>query len=209
MLNRALAEFLEDLASDRPTPGGGSASALSGALGAALIAMVCRLTIGRKSYAQVEGEMKGILSKAENLRHTLQDLVEEDARAYEAVAQALALPKTSDAEKAARRAALQKALVVASEVPLRTAEACHEVLRLAGAVARKGNRNAVSDAGGAALLAGAGLRGALLNVRINLASLEDTHARVILEARSSRVAEGAASLEAQAVADAQARIGGG
>jgi formiminotetrahydrofolate cyclodeaminase len=207
MLNLRLSQFLEDLASEKPTPGGGSASALAGALGAALVAMVCRLTIGRKSYAEVEGQMREILSRAEALRHDLVGLAEEDARAYEAVAAALALPRSSADEKAVRRAVLQRALLGASEVPLRTAEACREVLRLAVPVARRGNRNAVSDAGGAALLAAAGLRGALLNVSINLASLEDPGVKASLEERSRKLAADAASLEAEALAEARTRIG--
>ncbi len=207
MLNLRLSQFLDDLASEKPTPGGGSASALAGALGAALVAMVCRLTIGRKSYTEVEGQMREILSRAEALRQDLGALAEEDARAYEAVAAALALSRSSEDEKAVRRAALQHALVVASEVPLHTAEVCHEVLRLAVPVARLGNKKAVSDAGGAALLAAAGLRGALLNVSINLASLEDPGVKASLGERSRKLAAEAASLEAQALADARARIG--
>jgi len=165
--------FVDELASSAPAPGAGSAAALSGALGAALVSVVCNLTVGRKKYADVEPEMQAILEKSENLRHRLIDLLQADVQAYTAVSQAMKMPRATEEEKAARTEALQKALKGATEVPLQIAEACAEVISLCQPVAEKGNKNAVSDAGVAILVAEAGLRSAALNILINLGWIDD------------------------------------
>jgi len=162
--------FLDQVASAMPTPGGGTASAVAGALAAALVAMVSRLTIGRKKYAEVEPEFTGILERAEALRAQLMQLGAEDAASFDAVTKAYAVPKEKTEE---RTAAIQAALLGASRVPLQTLRVCREVAALAARAAKVGNRNAVSDAGVAALLAGAAARGAAYNVRINVAALPD------------------------------------
>ena len=168
--------FLGAIASSAPAPGGGSVAAHAGALAAALAQMVAGLTIGRKKYAAVEGEMKELAIRAAALGNTLSALVQRDADAYTAVSAAYALPKDSDADKAARDQAIQAALLRAADVPLETARACAEVAELALIGAERGNSNAVSDAGVAALLADAGCRAASYNVRINAMSITDSAA---------------------------------
>ena len=161
-------ELLERLGSSDPVPGGGSASALAAAMGAALVAMVAELTIGRAEYAEHEETIRHLRFDALERRAELVALAQEDATAYDAVVQARRMPKDTEGEKATRSQALGKAMVAAARAPLRAAVVAAEVLDLAERMAPIGNRNAVSDAGVAALLAAAGLRGALLNVRINL-----------------------------------------
>ena len=162
-------DFLAAIASSEPVPGGGSVSAYAGALGAALSRMVTGLTIGRKKYASVEAEMTQLAAEAELLMTQLSTLVERDADAYALVSSAYKLPKDSPA----RDEAITRALLGAAEVPLETARTCEKVAQLALAVATKGNSNAVTDAGVAALLAEAGCKGASFNVRLNVAALSD------------------------------------
>jgi formiminotetrahydrofolate cyclodeaminase len=161
-------DFLSILASDSPTPGGGSVAALAGALGASLGSMVCNLTVGKKKYADVEDDMKALLSKTEALRLELTELMDEDAEAFDKVMAAMKLPKDTDEEKTRRKDAMQSALVDAATIPFVVMEKCVEVAALAREAATKGNANAVSDAGVAALVARAGAHAAGLNVRINL-----------------------------------------
>lgn len=166
-------QFLDKLASASPTPGGGSAAALSGAFGAALAAMVCRLTIGRKNYQNVSAEFEALLPRAESLRAELLQLTKQDAEAYDRVMAAYRLPKATEAEKSARTAVIQDALKGAAEIPLRVATVCAELLELSQAASTRGNKNAASDAGASALMVEAGLRAALLNVEINLGLIQD------------------------------------
>ena len=184
--SKSLHTFLDELASAEPAPGGGSVAALSGALGASLVAMVCRLTIGKKGYEAVSAEMRAILPRAEALQRELVDLMQADTDAYTRVMNAYKLPKRTDEEKAARARALQAALQHASDVPLCVAEACVQVLALARPIAEKGNQNAVSDGGVGTLMAEAGLRGAAFNVRINLHRIDDA---AFVQARRARVAK--------------------
>jgi formiminotetrahydrofolate cyclodeaminase len=165
--------FLDDLASGTPTPGGGSAAAVAGAMGAALVSMVCNLTIGREKFDAVEEQVKEILTRAEALRAELNQLVAEDIEAFEAVMAAFRLPKGTDAEKATRRTAIQDGTKQATLTPLATARACAEVIELCQVVAEIGNPNAISDAGAGAACAQAGLKAASLNVLINLPSIKD------------------------------------
>jgi glutamate formiminotransferase/formiminotetrahydrofolate cyclodeaminase len=165
--------FLDELAAGTATPGGGSASAYAGAMAAALIAMVARLTVGKKKYAEVETQMQEIIERAEGLRSRLQAAVQEDAKAFETLMQAFKLPKGSAEEQAAREESIQAATRQAAEVPLSVASMAVEALELAARVAEKGNTNALSDAGTGAAMAVAALSGAALNVRTNLLSLND------------------------------------
>ncbi|MGB8647984.1 MAG: cyclodeaminase/cyclohydrolase family protein [Anaerolineae bacterium] len=171
--DKTIQEFIDELASPSPAPGGGAAAALSGALGAALVAMVCRLTVGRKNYENVSDELEALIPRAESKRRTLMELFEADSAAYDAVIATYKLPKETEQDKAARTVAIQSALKRAAEVPFHIASACADVLDMDLPVAAKGNKNAASDAGSAALLAEAGLRAALLNVEINLAGIKD------------------------------------
>jgi glutamate formiminotransferase/formiminotetrahydrofolate cyclodeaminase len=167
---QSVSGFLGDIAGPAPVPGGGSVSAHAGALAAALAQMVAGLTVGRKKYAAVEGEMKALAVRAAALVTRCSALVQQDADAYQGVANAYKLPREGPGSEGRDRA-IADALVEAARVPLLTAEACAEAAELAAVVAQDGNSNAVSDAGVAALLAEAGARGAAYNVRINLASL--------------------------------------
>ena len=171
--DKSIQGFLEELAGSSATPGGGSAAALAGAMGAGLVSMVCRLTIGKKRFADVENEMRGALQEAEALRARLTDLAEADTRAFDHVMGAYRLPKETQEDQATRQAAIQAALRGATQVPLETARACASVVKLAAQVIARINPNALSDAGAAALLAEAGLKGAQLNVAINLADIHD------------------------------------
>jgi len=165
--------FLAAVASADPVPGGGSVAAFAGALGAALTTMVAGLTLGKKKYAAVESEIAVIASSAKVLMTKLEGLVASDAVVYSAVSSAYKMPKGTEAEIDARRQAITTALLAAAEVPLETARACAGVADLAADIAAKGNSNAITDAGVAALLAEAGCKGAAYNVRINVASLDD------------------------------------
>ncbi len=168
-----VSQFLDRLASADPTPGGGSGAALVGALGAALVSMVCRLTIDKKGYEAVQTEIAELLAEAEALRTELPRLLEADAQVYAQVMMAYRQSHKTDGERAAREHAIQTALQAATEVPLQIAERCAQVLPLALRAAELGNRWGVSDAGVGAVLAEAAAHGALLNVEINLASMTD------------------------------------
>jgi formiminotetrahydrofolate cyclodeaminase len=197
------------LASRDPTPGGGSASALAGALAAALVEMVCELTVGRPDTAHVDPVARQIGNAAADLRRALLEAADDDATAYAAVAAARRLPKESQEEKAARRMAVGEATVAATEVPLRVVELAQEVLDLAARIAPIGNRNAVSDAGVAALLAAAAARGAAFNVTVNLPSLPDGHG--LRAEATSRLAELEATVplrEHEALDTVERRIAG-
>jgi formiminotetrahydrofolate cyclodeaminase len=168
-----LEAFLDDLASSKAAPGGGSVAALAGSLGAALVSMVANLTVGKEKFKDVEPEVKAILAKSEELRHRLLAYIDDDVAAFNAYSAAARLPRDTDEQKAARSAAIQKALINAVDPPMDTVKACVEVLDLCRPIAEKGNVQAVSDAGVGALLAEAGLRSAALNVRINLGWIKD------------------------------------
>ena len=165
--------FLEDLASSKPAPGGGSAAALCGAVGAALVSMVANLTVGKKKYADVEDQVQDILARADALRHRFIQLVQEDIEVYTAVSAAFKMPRHTQEQKAAREGAIQAALKKAVAPPMGIVEACVETLKLCMPIAEIGNVNAVSDAGVAALAAEAGMRSGALNVLINLGAIQD------------------------------------
>ena len=190
-------EFLKAIASSDPVPGGGSVSAYAGALAAALTRMVAGLTIGKKKYTAVEPEMTVVAANADNLASSLLALVERDADAYALVSAAYKMPK-DPAEQ--RNAAITKALLGAAEVPLETARLCAQAAELAVAAASKGNSNAITDAGVAALLASAGCRGAAYNVRINVSSLADRSAGQHLEKEAADLAKRAEAHAAEACA---------
>jgi glutamate formiminotransferase / formiminotetrahydrofolate cyclodeaminase len=182
----ACAPFLAQLASDSPTPGGGSAAALAGAMGAALVVMVCNLTVGRDRFKAVDAELRDVHARATRLQAEMSSLVRRDAQAYAGFVAAMKLPKATDAEKAARKQAMGEAAVLAAEVPLQTMRVALEVMRLAAVVAKKGNPHAASDGAVGALLGRAALRSADMNVRINLPSIpeESVRARMLAEAES-------------------------
>lgn len=173
LIEKRLKDFLDELASGTPTPGGGSVAALTGAMAAGLITMVCDLTIGKKQYADFEEEARSLRERAEALRGELQDLAKVDIDVFNNLMAAYKLPRTTDADAATRKAAIQRVTRQATEVPLRTARAIVSLLPLCAPLARHGNRTAASDVGAAALLIQGAAPAALLNVEINLGGLED------------------------------------
>lgn len=174
LVTKTVNQFLDELASSSPAPGGGSVAALAGALGAALTSMVCNLTIGKKKYAGVQEEMKAILTQAEDLRTKFTGLVDKDTDAFNKVMEAFSLPKETEPQIALRRAAINEATKEATLIPLEVMKHCIDAMALAQDVAANGNPNSVSDAGVSALLLHAACEGAALNVRINLSSLADS-----------------------------------
>ena len=168
-------DFLDEIASPSPAPGGGSVSALAAALGAGLTSMVSRLTIGKKKYADVQKEMEEVLKQSEELRAQFKAIIDEDTAAYNKVMSAYELPKDTEEQKSKRTAEIQEAMKTATLVPLKLMELCGKAMNLVKILAEQGNQSAISDAGVAALMLHAGCEGAALNVTINLASLSDAH----------------------------------
>jgi formiminotetrahydrofolate cyclodeaminase len=170
LLDLPVSALLDRFASTDPTPGGGSAAALSGALGAALVTMVSAMPKTRSGAPAERRRLDVASGWAREAGARLRELVDEDARAYDAVVAAYRLPKGTEGERASRAAAIGEALGRATDVPMRTAEACLVVLRAASEVSTHGNRNALSDARTGAALAWAGLQGAAENVRTNVSA---------------------------------------
>lgn len=183
--------FLEALASDAPTPGGGAVAALCGATGAALISMVCQLTIGREAYEDVEAEMRAALEEADAARPAFLEMAGRDAAAFDDVMAAFKLPKDDDRQRAERSAAIQRAYEGAAQVPLEVARRAVELLDVALATTARGNANAASDGLSAAHVLHAAVHAALANVAINASGLKD-------EARAGELRREAAELGAWA-----------
>ena len=167
------AEFVDRLASDAPAPGGGSAAALEGALGAALTAMVCSLTIGKKKYAEFEELAAEAQKKATDLKARFVDVMDRDTEAFNVVSAAFGMPKATDEEKAARSAAIQKGLEGCTKTPFEMMELAVETLELTASILGKSNDSAASDLGVSALSLRAAIQGAWLNVLINIGSLKN------------------------------------
>jgi len=177
LLNMSISEFNQVLSSKAPAPGGGSAAALSGMLGAALTMMVVNLTIGKKAWEALEDnikkQIKDDFAAMQTLNEELAVLVDEDTKAFTLFMQAMKLPKETETEKTYRDEQMQKASLFAMDVPLKTAEKCLQVLRHQKDIALYGNKGAISDIGVGAELASAGIKSAALNVKINLPSIDD------------------------------------
>lgn len=184
-------EFLEALASDSPTPGGGAVAALASASGAALIEMVCNLTVDRKNYEEEWDRMREIRAEAGRVRTQLVTLADRDATAFDGVMEALRMPKDTDQQKAVRSAAIQRGYLAAAQVPLEIARASTALLPLAAETVERGNVNAASDGASAAHLLFAGTECAIANVQINAAALKDQDA-------ASRLREEVASMQRMA-----------
>lgn len=165
--------FLETLASDSPTPGGGAVAALAAASGAALIEMVCNLTIDKKNYEEEWDRMREIRAQVERARAALVTLADRDATAFDDVMEALRMPKGTDEQKAVRSAAIQKGYLAAAQVPLEIARAAAVLLPVAIETVERGNVNAASDGASAAQMLFAGTECAIYNVQINAAALKD------------------------------------
>lgn len=167
------AEFVDLLASDAPAPGGGSAAALEGALGAALTAMVCSLTVGKKKYAGYEELARSVQAQANELKTRFVDVMDRDTEAFNVVSAAFGMPKATDEEKAARSAAIQEGLKGCTRTPFEMMELAVEALELTASVLGKSNDSAASDLGVSALSLRSAIQGAWLNVLINIGSLKD------------------------------------
>jgi len=173
LVDLTIKEFLAETASNAPAPGGGSISALNGAIATALTEMVANLTIGKKKYADVEGQMKTIATEAALIRERLIRDIDRDSEAYDRVFAAFKLPKETEEQIVERARAIEDATKEAAIVPMQVAEEIASVMETVIYVAHKGNRNAVTDACVAMMTARTCVLGALLNVRINLASIKD------------------------------------
>lgn len=184
MLDKKFTDFLKELSSAAPVPGGGGASAATGALAAALASMVANLTIGKKKYAQFEDDIQRILMETEASMDELVRLADEDAKAFAPLAQAYSLPKNTEEEVANRETVMKKVLYDASIAPLHIMESVSRVIDLIEEVAQKGSVIAISDAGAAAVFAQAALKGASLNVFINTKSMKDREAAGELNAKA-------------------------
>lgn len=175
-------DFINELASKAPTPGGGGASAYCGALATALASMVGNLTVGKKTYAAVEDEVKEALAQLEEQRNKLIELIDKDAQAFEPLSRAYRLPRATSEELAHKNKVMQQALVGATEVPLEIMEICAQVITTSKFLAHNGSRLALSDVGVAVLFAKAALKGASLNVYANASSMaNETQARSYIQ----------------------------
>ena len=166
-------DFVKELGSDNPTPGGGSVAALCGALGAALSAMVANLTVEREKYEQTWKSMEEVKKTADELVARFLDLVQEDTDAYQKVMAAFQLPKETEEQKASRQTAIEEAMKRAATVPLETLKASETLVGIAREAVQGGNPNAITDAGAAVQLANATAVVASYNVRINLSRIKD------------------------------------
>ena len=200
-------DFLTELASSAPAPGGGGGAAMAGALAAALASMVANLTIGKEKFAAQECEVKALLQEAEQVRQDLLALVEDDAAVFNSFMACYKLPKTTDAEKAARTAAIRKAAKQAAEVPLAIARASYKVLQLAHRLVIIGNPGVITDGACSALLARAALRCAEYNVRINLGLTKDEAYNEQVAAELNKLLKIAEELEEQALAATDKALG--
>ncbi|WP_443659064.1 cyclodeaminase/cyclohydrolase family protein [Clostridium algidicarnis] len=193
--------FAKELASKSPAPGGGSAAALSATLAASLSSMVFNLTIGKKAYENLKDEEKeciiNALKKTEVLREEYLDIMQEDTTVFLKVMDAYKMPKDSEDEKNLRKIKIEEAYKLALEVPRRLSEKCFELYKYIEIAAKYGNANAISDAGVSALMIQAALEGASLNVKINLASLEDIKLKeTLLKETNTLIKEGSIKKDA-------------
>jgi formiminotetrahydrofolate cyclodeaminase len=204
---KSVTDFVDALASKEPVPGGGSTAALGGSLAAALVSMVCNLTIGKKGYEDVNAPMGEILQKTEALRRELLALLEGDTQVYAKVMAAYRQPRKTPEEQQAREAAIQDALKEAAEVPMSIAERCAQVVDLAMPAAEMGNTWAVSDAGVGVLMAEACMHAALLNVSINLSSIRDQAYVDKAKARMQAITAGKEDLKGRVLKTVHQKIG--
>jgi len=201
-----LQKYLDDAASNKPAPGGGSVSACVGALGAALVSMVCNLTRGREKFAAVQEEIETLVGQSEWARAALESLLQKDTAAYDGVIAAYRMPKDSAEQQAARAAAVQAGLIVAADVPLEICRVGVQVCRLAAIAAQLGNPQAVTDAGIGAVLGEAAVQGGALNVKINLVSIKDEEYVRSTTAELQGLLAEAASLRTEALSITLAKL---
>lgn len=205
-LDGPMREFLDLLAGSAPTPGGGSASALGGAIGAALVSMVAGLTVGSPKCAEAHEQAADMRARSEEARMELQELVQLDAEAFAAFSRAMKMSKNDEAERTAREHAMQEALLTATEIPLRICRRAVAVCELSVTAAEIGNASAVSDAGVGAVLAEAAARGASLNVDINVGYLKDRDFAQRAKEEADGLVQRAAALRQRALASTMSRL---
>lgn len=205
-LECSLREFLDTLASPSPTPGGGSAAALGGAIAAALVSMVASLTVASPKCEDAHEAARELLRRSEAVRASLQDLIQEDSQAFAGFAAAQKLPKAEEAQRVAREKAMQAALLVATETPLRICREAVAACELSLTAAEIGNAAAVSDAGVGAVLAEAAVKGASLNVDINVGYLKDQDFAARAQAEAQELVLRAAAVRQRAVAVTASRL---
>jgi formiminotetrahydrofolate cyclodeaminase len=194
LMDMTVKEFLTELASNSPAPGGGSVSAMAGSLSAALVSMVANLTTDNNDSGQNQ-DVDAALKRAADLMAVLEEAVDADTEAFNKVMDAYRLPKQTEEEKKKRSQAIQQALQGAALHPMKVARQCLDVLRLCSWAAAEGNPNALSDAGVAALLAQSGIRGALYNVEINLSSIKDQQFKERLAGEKEEILKEAVKLQ--------------
>ena len=199
-------DLVKALASDAPTPGGGTAAALAGAMGASLAEMVAALTVAKEKYAASHEAVRPIGIAAARTRENLLRLAQEDSDSYDAVVAARRLPKETDEDRSTRTRRMSEANRTAAEVPMRTAREAAGLLAAIPELAEKGNPNAASDAGAAALLLEAAVQGALLNVAINLAGSDDSIFAARMTEECEHVGREAARLREKVLAAVRTRL---
>ena len=204
--SQTIGDFLDELASGNAAPGGGAGAAVAGAMGAALLSMVANLTVGRKKFAAVEEEVQKIKARTEEIRVEMTSLAQLDQHVFERVMGAYKMPKETEAQQSTREAAIQNTLMDATQVPLKVATWAAELFDYAPTLAEKGNGNAVSDVGVGLLLADAAMRGALMNVDINLGLLQDEAFKEGVRAQVAQLRVGRDEQKAAVLAEVQKRL---
>ena len=207
LVDKSVRDFVTELASDSAAPGGGSAAALAGALGAALTTMVCSLSLDAEKFQAVLPEIQAIRLQASALQEKLTNAVDEDAQAFDAVMAAYKLPKSNDEEKKIRLATIQQSMKQAALMPLKVAGDSLEALKLAGRILPIGNSNAASDAAVSGLMAYAAIQGALFNVKINLGFIKDADFCAATQERITAISAEAKQENAAIEAAAQKILG--
>lgn len=207
LVDLSIKAFLEKVASGEPVPGGGSVSALCGALSAALAVMVAHITAGKTNDKAVEAKMSEIIDTAKKIQAVFTEDIDRDSVAYATVMKAYRMPKETDQEKKERQNAVQEALKEAARVPLEVAEMGIRILNLAEALVREGNQNAITDAVVSGLMARSAIIGALYNVKINILSIKDATFRDRLKHESERIEIEAFSKEKDIFSLATAMMG--
>ncbi len=199
-------EFVAEVASSNPAPGGGSVSALAGSLAAGLVNMVVNLTVGKEKYQEHESELKELKAEAEKLQAKLLHYVDEDTKSFNDVMEAFKMPKDTDEQKAARSKAIQDGMKKAAELPLEVAKCCLEALKFSETVVEKGNSNCLSDGGVGCLMAVAGLKGAIFNVQINLGSIKDEEYKQSIEAKIKELEEEAEKISQRVIEKVKSQL---
>ncbi len=204
--DKTYTEILAEAKSSSPTPGGGSASAIVACMGNAMVSMVANLTSGKEKYAEHQDKVDALLVKTEDIMVRLEALVDQDMQVFDKFMVAIKLPKSTDEEKTARLAAIEAASIVATDVPLRIAETCVEIIVLAAEICSYGNKGAISDVGVGAYVAESAMYGAILSADINLSGIKnESYVRQATEKRNKLI-ETATKAREQAVSIVRERM---